>query len=893
MEKLFEVPLKKNSMYLRKKGNTLSSDSYFGCFPAEAYLRHTRIRNVRAAAKVRGRGTICLCCLEKAKTGHRTGAEDTVLLEQHFDTAGAETFFLPLPLQEHPRGCFYIKVDREKGAELTGLWYEGEPAGSVSGGAENGTGGFRNFRIAVIICTFRREESVLRNLQMLQSTIDADPMLKQSMEVICVDNGGTLEDDKYHIPAGVRLVRNRNFGGSGGYARGMLEALGAEAENNGTAGRRHTFSHIWLMDDDISIEPSVLRRAMSFLKYRKQESLRLAAGMFSLEEPTVQQEATAVFNGCTFVSNASGLDFRDRNALLENKVIRQKDTYAGWWSYIAPVSQEMPMPFFIKLDDVEYELRAGRRYQSCPAVMNGFGVWHEAFGKKANAWTEYYTTRNTLIIQALYPDLLQSPVRTMAIRLVKALAYGEPKCMEAVYRGARDYAEGPETFRKEDPEERHRRIMTSFKAPLRQNMSRKMMPGCAAVRLLLPRNWKSVLLFLKSICLLKKAQAKTLSDPAVKKGWESMQTEKFWKEYLGLTGREKLKDQDHQKAQGYQEQAKPLPEELISVIIPVYNVAEYLDQCLESVCAQTYRNLEIILIDDGSTDGSGGLCDKWASRDKRIKVIHKENGGVSSARNEGLKAASGSLIGFVDSDDWIEPEMYEKLVRSLLDSDGKRSTDAAISGFFDYPYGMEKAIPRGTGRVDPCGFEEAVIQILSRDGYYCTLWNKLFRRTSILRNNEPIFFDRDISFGEDEVWLMQVLKNCGRVIFLPEPLYHWRKREGSATRFERITDRQLSLLEAKKRSFQLLPKKKAVRELAKSKMFNDCFFLKLQAYCTKDHGNYRLISRVLRPMERAWLISNDTPALRKAKVLVMDIEMTLGLPPVIIRFTDNIKKMHR
>ena len=85
-------------------------------------------------------------------------------------------------------------------------------------------------------------------------------------------------------------------------------------------------------------------------------------------------------------------------------------------------------------------------------------------------------------------------------------------------------------------------------------------------------------------------------------------------------------------------------QEQISVIIPVYNVAPYLDQCLESVCGQTYRNLEILLIDDGSTDESGAICDMWAEKDARIRVIHKENGGVSSARNEGLKAATGTRL---------------------------------------------------------------------------------------------------------------------------------------------------------------------------------------------------------------------------------------------------------
>ena len=97
----------------------------------------------------------------------------------------------------------------------------------------------------------------------------------------------------------------------------------------------------------------------------------------------------------------------------------------------------------------------------------------------------------------------------------------------------------------------------------------------------------------------------------------------------------------------------------ISVIVPVYNVEKYLDNCINSIVNQTYDNLEILLVDDGSKDNSGSLCDEWALRDNRIKVIHKQNGGASSARNAGLDAATGEYIGFVDADDYIDIDMYE------------------------------------------------------------------------------------------------------------------------------------------------------------------------------------------------------------------------------------------
>ena len=114
----------------------------------------------------------------------------------------------------------------------------------------------------------------------------------------------------------------------------------------------------------------------------------------------------------------------------------------------------------------------------------------------------------------------------------------------------------------------------------------------------------------------------------------------------------------------------------ISVIVPVYNVEKYLRKCIESILNQTFREFELILVDDGSTDSSGKICDEYALKDSRIKVIHKENGGASSARNAGLDVAKGEYIGFVDSDDWIEMDMYGELYRLIKEN----NTDISVCG---------------------------------------------------------------------------------------------------------------------------------------------------------------------------------------------------------------------
>ena len=164
---------------------------------------------------------------------------------------------------------------------------------------------------------------------------------------------------------------------------------------------------------------------------------------------------------------------------------------------------------------------------------------------------------------------------------------------------------------------------------------------------------------------------------------------------------------------------------LISVIVPVYNILEYLPRCVESITSQTWRNLEVILVDDGSTDGTGALCDELALSDPRIKVFHKENGGSSSARNLGIEKACGDYLGFVDSDDYIEPDMYERLVRAAgehnasmvqigrneVDEEGNALPDICIP-------------PKETEVIDSQGFLK---ELLMHRGD-CSFCTKLIRR---------------------------------------------------------------------------------------------------------------------------------------------------------------------
>lgn len=162
---------------------------------------------------------------------------------------------------------------------------------------------------------------------------------------------------------------------------------------------------------------------------------------------------------------------------------------------------------------------------------------------------------------------------------------------------------------------------------------------------------------------------------------------------------------------------------LISIIVPVYNVKDYLEKCLQSICVQTYKNLEIILIDDGSSDGSGELCDLFAQRDGRIKVIHQTNAGQSAARNRGLAVAQGEFLGFVDSDDWIEPDMYEFLYH-LLKANG---ADISICSHY-IETAVKTRVKHSSGQFSSFSREEAIRTLVEDKRIRNYMWDKLYKR---------------------------------------------------------------------------------------------------------------------------------------------------------------------
>lgn len=211
---------------------------------------------------------------------------------------------------------------------------------------------------------------------------------------------------------------------------------------------------------------------------------------------------------------------------------------------------------------------------------------------------------------------------------------------------------------------------------------------------------------------------------------------------------------------------------LISIIVPAYNVERYIRKCLESVCNQTYRNIEILVVDDGSTDETGAICDEFAAKDCRVKVVHNENHGVGAARNTALNSATGELIGFVDSDDWTEPDMFKTLYNLLIDNDA----DISICSYYREKKGRVKPM-FNDGKTFRLTKKQALSQLVTDKTYKNYLWNKLFRRSLF----DGIQFPERTHY-EDVAVLYRIFAKASRFACINKPLYHHLFRRGSIVR---------------------------------------------------------------------------------------------------------------
>lgn len=236
----------------------------------------------------------------------------------------------------------------------------------------------------------------------------------------------------------------------------------------------------------------------------------------------------------------------------------------------------------------------------------------------------------------------------------------------------------------------------------------------------------------------------------------------------------------------------------VSIIIPVYNTEKYIERCITSVLAQTYQNIEVICVDDGSTDKSSFILDRLSKKDERLLVIHKKKEGIAETRNLALDSATGEYIGFVDSDDYIEETMYSELVQTLEDSCADIATcnyyiahDSHIDIARNY-----KKVPEGIQNI-----KEFLIYIYERDTYKGVsgyLWTRLFR-SSLIKNDKgelTVKFKKELLVAEDVAFLADIHLRCKTIIYVDKPLYYYYQRNNSVVHDEIYQLNSFSWIEA-------------------------------------------------------------------------------------------------
>ena len=217
-------------------------------------------------------------------------------------------------------------------------------------------------------------------------------------------------------------------------------------------------------------------------------------------------------------------------------------------------------------------------------------------------------------------------------------------------------------------------------------------------------------------------------------------------------------------------------ENVLSVVVPVYNMEKYLDRCIESILKQTYKNMEILLIDDGSTDNSYNICEKYKKKDNRIKVFYKKNGGLSDAKNYGILHSSGEFITFVDADDWIDETMYEVMLKEMQE----KKADISICGrYIDFEDGKSRK-----WFYDKLLVMNKIESLLYLNSFYdfdMASWDKIYRR--------DLFENIKFPYGkkcEDAYTTYLLFEKADLIVYIPECFYHYFQRQGSISRSKEL-----------------------------------------------------------------------------------------------------------
>lgn len=322
--------------------------------------------------------------------------------------------------------------------------------------------------------------------------------------------------------------------------------------------------------------------------------------------------------------------------------------------------------------------------------------------------------------------------------------------------------------------------------------------------------------------------------------------------------------------------------ELISIIVPVYNVDKYLEKCVDSIINQTYKNIEIILVNDGSTDGSGQVCDYLAKKDSRIAVYHKENGGVSSARNLGLDNAQGDYIGFIDSDDYIDPDMYE----SLYDDLKKYNVDISMCGLYHvYANKKDEQVDKVQNYI--INSNDAINLVLDGKFSAVTPGNKLYKKSLFL----GIRYDLNISIAEDALMIIKLLEQCRLISINTEKKYYYYHRENSLTTSS-FSQKTLDIITVYQRILKIIEENNpSIIDSAKRRVFWAYFYV-LDALCISElRRDYdKLFDKLLSELKSNAIFILISPKFTfKRKILFLSLLISERLyKNIILKFKNRV-----
>lgn len=324
-----------------------------------------------------------------------------------------------------------------------------------------------------------------------------------------------------------------------------------------------------------------------------------------------------------------------------------------------------------------------------------------------------------------------------------------------------------------------------------------------------------------------------------------------------------------------------MEEHLVTIIVPVYNVAPYLRKCINSILNQTYKNLEILLIDDGSVDESLSICNNFEICDCRVNVLHQENKGVSAARNFGLRHMSGEYVLFVDADDWIEPDMVETLVTELI---ANKTSDAVFCGYREFEDKTGEILKIISPKRHECvSRNNGVAEIFG--SYSTMLWNKLFRSSLIGPKN---LFDESLKIGEDELWMIETLKKSNSIVLIGTALYNYRYRGTGASKDFTLSSARMTDYESQKKVLQSIADYHSdqLTQCAQERLYYTGQTIMKIAYYEKHYDIYEMIDREIKDVRTIWY-KRHTNKLGIIRRKLVELMMRKKFPSGIIKTLDK------